>query len=87
MSPKAYEQVAWAFAHGGYVSVYDADTFLHLERGTCRKAALAGKLLYSARSRGRLTRYFVKAQDAERLFGVAAHAAHDAGLAVAGAQS
>lgn len=66
---RRWAEIAWAFAHGGYVSVYEADAFLLLERGTCKQAALDGQIPFRARPRGRYTRYIVKAADAERLFG------------------
>lgn len=61
-----------AFSNGGYITVYEADEYLHLQRGTCREACLAGRLLYCVRPYGRRQRYMVRAQDAERLFGIAA---------------
>jgi hypothetical protein len=67
MTPAAVTQ---AFRDGGYVTVYEADAYLRLERGTCRAAALAGLLPYVARQFGRKTRYIVQARDAERLYGI-----------------
>lgn len=53
-----------------YMTVYEADAWLRLARGTCRAAALEGRLPYVARSFGSKTRYIVRATDAERLFGI-----------------
>jgi hypothetical protein len=65
-----WPQVALAFAAGGLVSVYEADAFLRLERGTVLREVLAGRMPHVARPRGRKTRYFVRASDASALFGV-----------------
>lgn len=72
MNKERAEQVALAFAAGGYVTTYEADHYLRLERGTCKKAVYAGKLPYASRPFGTKTRYLVRAKDAEALFG--AHA-------------
>ena len=62
--------VAQAFAHGGLVSVYEADAFLRLERGTVLREVQAGRMAAVARPRGNKTRYFVRAADADKAFGV-----------------
>lgn len=61
-------EIARAFKLGGYVTVYEADAFLRLERGTTRRAVIDGLLPARAQPRGRKTRYLVSAHAVEAFF-------------------
>lgn len=73
MSTEIPAQVVQAFLFGGYVTVYEADAYLRLTRGTCKEDALAGRLAYTTRPFGNKTKYLVRASDAEALHGIQAH--------------
>jgi hypothetical protein len=64
-----WQEVALAFQHGGYVTVYEADAFLRLTRGDTKRAVLAGKLAARPQQRGTKVRYLVRASDAEAVLG------------------
>jgi hypothetical protein len=66
VSPKVIQ----AFKEGGYVTVYEADAFLRLTRGTVKDDALSGRIPYTARPHGKKTKYVVRASDAEALYGI-----------------
>lgn len=65
-----WQEIAQAFRVGGFVTVYEADAFLRLERGTTRRAVLDGRLPARAQPRGNhRMRYLVRADSAEALLG------------------
>jgi hypothetical protein len=64
-----WQEVAMAFKHGGYVTVYEADAFLRLTRGDTKRAVLAGKLAARPQPRGTKVRYLVIASEAEAVLG------------------
>jgi hypothetical protein len=64
-----WQEIALAFRHGGYVTVYEADAFLRLTRGDTKRAVLAGKLAARPQQRGTRIRYLVRAIEAEAVLG------------------
>lgn len=78
MTPRAYERTALAFGHGGLVTTREAEEFLRVEHDTIKRAALEGRIRYVVRPWGRSQRYLVRADDAERVFGIPAAAGHEA---------
>ena len=63
-----WAEIAQAFRLGGFVTVYEADAYLRLERGTTKRALLQGALKGRTEVWGRRRRHLVQAQDAQSAF-------------------